>query len=53
MNDKLVVNNAIMENYFDRKQPIPPEGPIQLQTHGGLISLAQYLYPRNPARRSQ
>lgn len=34
LNDKLVVDGAILENYFDRKQPIPPEGPIQLQTHG-------------------
>jgi hypothetical protein len=37
LNDKLVVDNAILENYFDRKLPIPPEGPIQLQTHGGEI----------------
>jgi hypothetical protein len=37
LNEKLVVDNAIMENYFDRKQPIPPAGPIQLQTHGGEI----------------
>ncbi len=37
LNDKLVVNNAIMENYFNRKLPIPPEGPIQLQTHDGEI----------------
>jgi hypothetical protein len=32
-----VVNNAIMENYFDRKRPLPHAGPIQLQTHGGEI----------------
>ncbi len=37
LNDKLVVSNAIMENYFNRKLPIPPEGPIQLQTHDGEI----------------
>jgi hypothetical protein len=37
LNDKRVVENAIMENYFDRKTPIPPAGPIQLQTHGGEI----------------
>lgn len=37
LNDKLVVNNAIMENYFNKKLPIPPKGPIQLQTHGGEI----------------
>jgi hypothetical protein len=50
MNNKLVVENAILENYFARRKPnapppaatepiapIPPEGPIQLQTHGGEI----------------
>ena len=26
-----------MENYYDRKQPVPARGPIQLQTHGGEI----------------
>jgi hypothetical protein len=39
LNDKTVVQNAIMENYFDsqRQLPIPVSGPIQLQTHGGEI----------------
>lgn len=37
LNDKLVVDHAIMENYYDRKKPIPAKGPIQLQTHGGEI----------------
>jgi hypothetical protein len=37
LNDKLVVDNAIMENYWDRKKPLWPKGPIQLQTHGGEI----------------
>jgi hypothetical protein len=36
-NGLLVVDNAILENYFDRKLAIPPRGPIQLQTHGGEI----------------
>ncbi len=36
-NGKLVVNNARMENLFDRTRPIPAAGPIQLQTHGGEI----------------
>ena len=26
-----------MENFCDRKQPLPARGPIQLQTHGGEI----------------
>ena len=37
LNGKLVVDHAIMENYYDRKKPIPAKGPIQLQTHGGEI----------------
>ena len=39
LNDKLVVDHARMENMFDkdRKRPVPPQGPIQLQTHGGEI----------------
>ncbi len=37
LNDHLVVKDAVMENYFDRTQPVPVEGPIQLQTHGGEI----------------
>lgn len=37
LNDRLVVDGAVMENYWDRKQPLPSEGPIMLQTHGGEI----------------
>jgi hypothetical protein len=44
LNDKLVVDHALMENYWDRKAtnaggqiPILARGPIQLQTHGGEI----------------
>ena len=33
LNDKLVVDHAILENYWNRSLPIPPRGPIQLQTH--------------------
>lgn len=38
LNGKLVVDHAQMDNYFNRAQPIPRTGPIQLQTHGGEIS---------------
>jgi hypothetical protein len=34
LNGKMVVNNARLENYWDRKLPLMPKGPIQLQTHG-------------------
>jgi len=34
LNGKLVVDNAIMENFFYRDQPLFKSGPVQLQTHG-------------------
>jgi hypothetical protein len=37
LNDKLVVDGAVMENYWDRSKPLPAKGPIMLQTHGGEI----------------
>ena len=37
LNEKLVVDGAIMDNYFARGQPLFSKGPIQLQTHGGEI----------------
>lgn len=37
LNDQLIVDHAIMENYWDRNLPLFPRGVIQLQTHGGEI----------------
>ncbi len=45
LNDKLVVDRAVLENYWDKQKlefsksprPIVATGPIQLQTHGGEI----------------
>jgi hypothetical protein len=39
LNDKLVVDHATMENFWDkeRKEPLFARGQIQLQTHGGEI----------------
>jgi hypothetical protein len=34
LNGELVVDNVVMENYWDRKIPIFPKGPIELQAHG-------------------
>jgi hypothetical protein len=44
LNQQLVVDHAVLENYYDKadktlqpeaRRPIPARGPIQLQTHGG------------------
>jgi hypothetical protein len=37
LNDKLVVDGGIMENFWERGKPLPERGPIMLQTHGGEI----------------
>jgi len=37
LNGKQVVDHANLENYYDRKTPVPARGPIELQTHGGEI----------------
>jgi hypothetical protein len=38
LNDKLVVDHAILENLWEKNaKPVFPRGPIQLQTHGGEI----------------
>jgi hypothetical protein len=37
LNGQQTVNGAILENYYNRKLPVPPKGPLQLQTHGGEI----------------
>lgn len=43
LNDRLIVDHALLENSHDRnlppdqRRPVPDRGPIQLQTHGGEI----------------
>lgn len=37
LNGQLVVDHAVMENFWDRARPLWKTGPIQLQTHGGEI----------------
>lgn len=34
LNGKKVVDNVVLENFFDRKRPVYPTGRIHLQTHG-------------------
>jgi hypothetical protein len=37
LNDKLVVDHARLENFWNKNLPLPKAAPIQLQTHGGEI----------------
>ncbi len=37
LNGKLVVDNVVLENYWDRNRPIFSSGPIELQNHGNTL----------------
>jgi hypothetical protein len=37
LNGELVTDNIILENYWDREQPIFPRGEIELQAHGSKV----------------
>jgi hypothetical protein len=37
LNGKQTVDGQVLDNYFDRAQPILPSGPLELQTHGSEI----------------
>ena len=37
LNTRLVVDGAVMENFWDRTKPLAAKGSILLQTHGGEI----------------
>lgn len=37
LNDMLVVDHAVMENFWDRSAPLFRRGSVELQTHGGEI----------------
>lgn len=37
LNGELVVDNVVMENYWERDKPIYPTGSIELQNHGNTL----------------
>ncbi len=37
LNGQLVVDNVVMENYWERDKPIYPDGQIELQNHGNTL----------------
>ena len=37
LNDELVVDGVVMENYWERDKPIHRTGPIELQNHGNTL----------------
>ena len=37
LNDQLIVDNVVLENYWERGLPIYPRGQIELQNHGNTL----------------
>ena len=37
LNDRVTVDGQVLDNFFDRTQPVPARGQIELQTHGSEI----------------
>jgi HEAT repeat protein len=37
LNDRLVVDNTVLENYWERDKPIYPSGQLELQAHGNPL----------------
>lgn len=52
LNGEHVVDNAVMENFWDREQPLFAKGPIQLQTHGGEIRWRNIFIREIPAEEA-
>jgi len=53
LNDKLVVDNVVLENYWERDKPIYPAGQIELQAHGNPLYFRNVFLreiPRDEAR---
>jgi hypothetical protein len=52
LNDKKVVDNVVMENYYDPEIPIFMRGPIYLQTHGAETRFRNVFVREIPAEES-
>ncbi len=48
LNGELVVDNVVMENYWERTKPIYPTGQIELQNHGNTLYFKNIYLRENP-----
>ena len=53
LNGMLTVDDAPLENYWNRKKPAYSTGPIQLQTHGGEIRWRNIFLREIPREKSE
>jgi len=52
LNGKLVVDNTVLENYWERDKPIYPTGQIELQHHGNTLWFKN-IYIREIPRKAE
>jgi len=50
LNGTLVVDNVVLENYWDRSRPIFPTGQIELQNHGNTLYFKNVFIREIPRR---
>lgn len=53
LNNRRVVNNIVMENYWERDKPIYSEGQIELQAHGNTLFFRNIYIREIPRERSE
>ena len=53
LNGKLVVDNVVLENYWDRKQPIFDREQIELQNHGNRLYFRNIFIRELPQAKSE
>jgi hypothetical protein len=52
LNDKKVVDDVVLENYYDRAAPMIKRGPIHLQTHGSETRFRNVFIREIPAEEA-
>jgi hypothetical protein len=55
LNDKLTVDGQVLDNFFDKTKttPVPPTGPIELQTHGSEIRFRNIFIREIPEKEAK
>jgi hypothetical protein len=53
LNDKVTVDGQVLDNFFDKTQPIVTRGPIELQTHGSEIRFRNIYIREIPAAEAK
>jgi Domain of Unknown Function (DUF1080) len=53
LNDKPTVAGQVLDNFFDRAQPLVARGPIELQTHGSEIRFRNIFVREIPAKEAK